>query len=248
MTPQLPTLSVIVPAFNEAVRLPPTLRRIRDFCDTSERAYEVLVIDDGSRDGTLPAVADINAEWPQMNVISLPANQGKGAAVKAGMLAANGNLRLFTDADLSTPIEELAKLEVALECGAGIAIGSRSVRDSRVELHQPPHRELMGRAYNQLLQRLLLPGLRDTQCGFKLFTAEAAEICFRDLECVRFGFDAEVLLRAQLSGIRVAEVGVRWRNMAGTRVNSFADGGRMLIDLWQLRGQLRAMPRELARR
>ena len=242
MTVYLPTLSVIVPAFNEEVRLPPTLRRIREFCDGMERAYEVLVIDDGSRDGTRWAAEGAASVWPQLQVISLPENQGKGAAVQAGMLAARGRRRLFTDADLSTPIEEFAKLEAELEGGAGVAIGSRSVFDSKVELHQPHYRELMGRAYNSLLQHLLLPGLRDTQCGFKLFSEEAAEICFRELECQHFGFDAEVLLRAQLSGIRVSEVGVVWRNVAGTRVNGLADSGRMLLDLWHLRYRFRSTP------
>ncbi len=238
---QPPKLSVIVPAFNEAARLPDALWRIRQFCDGGDRAYEVLVVDDGSRDATRSLAKKVESSWPEMQVISLPENHGKGAAVRVGMLAARGGRRLFTDADLSTPIEEVAKLEAELERGAGVAIGSRSVFDSRVELPQPPHRELMSRSYNYLLRHLVLSGLRDTQCGFKLFTDQAAAVCFAQLRCLRFGFDAEVLLRAQLSGIRVAEVGVVWRHADGTHVRPLADSAAMLVELAVLRHRLRSM-------
>lgn len=245
MSAAQPLLSVIVPAFNEAARLPLSLARMREFFDASERPYEVLVVDDGSHDQTPTLVLEAASSWPQLRLISLPRNQGKGAAVQAGMLAASGGRRLFTDADLSTPLGELAKLELELDSGAGVAIGSRALPGSRVERHQPLHRELMGKSYNRLLRMLVLPGLRDTQCGFKLFTAEAAEACFRELECLRFGFDAEVLLRARVNGIPVAEVGVTWWNAVGTTVSSFSDGGQMLIGLWHLRRR-RSAPRPLA--
>ena len=235
MTSKQSSLSVVVPAFNEEGRLPLSLRRVREFFNGSERPYEVLVVDDGSGDRTPAVVRESADSWPQLKLISLSRNQGKGAAVQAGMLAASGKRRLFTDVDLSTPLEELSKLELQLEAGVGVAIGSRAVPGSRVERHQPLHRELMGKSYNCLLRRLVLPGLRDTQCGFKLFTAEAADACFRELACRRFGFDAEVLLRARLKGIKVAEVGVAWRNAPGTKVNPLTDGGQMLINLWQLR-------------
>lgn len=239
------SLSVVVPAFNEEARLGPSLHRIRAVLEMSDRPYEVLVVDDGSVDGTAALVREGAGAWPELRLVSLPQNQGKGAAVRAGMLAAVGARRLFTDADLSTPLDELAKLERELDAGAGVAIGSRALPGSRVLRHQPLHRELMGKSYNRLLRLLVLPGLHDTQCGFKLFTASAAEVCFAELECLRFGFDAEVLLRARMSGIPIAEVGVTWCNSLGTTVSSFADGGQMLVDLWQLRRR-RSAPRPLA--
>lgn len=242
VTSQRESLSVVMPAFNEEIRLPLSLRRVREFFSSSERPYEVLVVDDGSWDRTPAVVREFADSWPQLRLISLSRNQGKGAAVRAGMLAATGGRRLFTDADLSTPLEELSNLELQLDAGAGIAIGSRALPGSKVERHQPWHREVMGKSYNCLLRLLVLPGLRDTQCGFKVFTAEAAEACFRELECLRFGFDAEVLLRARLNGIKVAEVGVVWHNAPGTKVSSLTDGGQMLIDLWQLRRRWGASP------
>ena len=240
-----PELSVVVPAFNEELRLPPSLERIQEYLGARQLSYEVLVADDGSRDGTARVVSELARSWPQLRLVSLPENRGKGAAVRAGMLAASGRMRLFTDADLSTPIEELGKLESELELGAEVAIGSRAVAGSAVELHQPAHREFMGKSYNRLLRALVLPGLHDTQCGFKLFTARAADVCFSELRCPGFGFDAEVLLRASQSGLRVAEVGVVWRNARGTSVNSMSDSLRMLGGLWQLRrmrGSLEPVP------
>ncbi|MGC1406318.1 MAG: dolichyl-phosphate beta-glucosyltransferase [Candidatus Dormiibacterota bacterium] len=231
-------LSLIVPAFNEETRLPPSLALIRGELDQAGRVYQVIVVDDGSRDGTSEMVEQAKLTWPQLQLIVLDRNQGKGAAVRAGMLAATGRLRLFTDADLSTPLPEMLKLEAAIGAGAGIAIGSRALPGSRVELHQPRHRELMGKAYNQLLRRLLLPGVRDSQCGFKMFTAAAAISCFTPLETPGFGFDAEVLLRARRSGISIAEVPVVWRNSIGTRVSSLRDGGQMLADVVRLRRRL----------
>ncbi len=228
-------LSVVVPAYNEEDRLPASLVELRRYLGGAPGGYELLVVDDGSADGTAALVTAASAGWPELRLLRLPRNQGKGAAVREGMLRAVGRRRLFTDADLSTPMTELQKLEAEIEAGAGIAIGSRAVRGSRVEVHQPVHRELMGKTYNRLLRLAALPGLHDTQCGFKLFTADAALTCFSDLDCLGFGFDAEVLLRARVRGIRVAEVGVRWRNSEGTRVSSLRDGGRMLLELRRLR-------------
>lgn len=236
-------LSVVIPAFNEETRLPATLERVRAHLDRDGGNYEVLVVDDGSADGTAALVLERAQGWPQLRLLQLDVNQGKGAAVRRGMLEAAATRRLFTDADLSTPIEELSKLAVELDRGAGIAIGSRAVPGAQVELHQPRHRELMGKAYNRLLQMAALPGLHDTQCGFKLFSADAALSCFAELECQGFGFDAEVLLRARLGGIRIAEVGVVWRNSEGTTVSSLRDGGGMLLEL----GRLRSRRRRLAR-
>jgi dolichyl-phosphate beta-glucosyltransferase len=236
-------LSLVVPAYNEEERLPPSLRLIRSFLDERRLPYEVLVVDDGSRDRTGRLVEEAQAGWSQLRLISFGSNRGKGSAVRAGMLAATGRRRLFSDSDLSTPLSEMAKLEWELEAGAGVAIASRALPESQVELHQPLHRELLGKAYNQVLRRLVLPGIKDSQCGFKLFTEEAATACFTQLETPGFGFDAEVLLRARLQGIRIAEVPVVWHNSAGTSVSSLRDGGRMLTDLVGLRRRLgRAQP------
>ncbi|MGH7609355.1 MAG: dolichyl-phosphate beta-glucosyltransferase [Candidatus Dormibacteria bacterium] len=233
-------LSVIVPAYNESRRLPPTLEQIRAHLDRDGVSYEVLVVDDGSQDGTSEVVSRAARDWAALELLRLPVHQGKGGAVRAGMLRARGRLRLFSDADLSTPLGEKAKLSEAIARGAGVAIGSRALPDSRVEVHQSRRRELMGKAYNQAVQRLVLPGLHDTQCGFKMFTAEAAQLCFAPLRCLEFGFDAEVLRRARDRGIVIAEVPVVWRNARGTTVNSVTDAGQMLVDLVRLRHQLRA--------
>ncbi|MGB9484318.1 MAG: dolichyl-phosphate beta-glucosyltransferase [Candidatus Dormiibacterota bacterium] len=235
-------LSLVLPAYNEVVRLPPSLEAIRKYLDLAGRPYEVLVVDDGSSDGTRRMVEQVMADWPQLQLIVFDRNEGKGAAVRAGMLQAVGQLRLFSDADLSTPISEMGKLETAIAKGAGVAIGSRALPESQVELHQPLYRELMGKTYNQALRRLVLPGLRDTQCGFKMFTAAAAQSCFAPLRTPGFGFDAEVLLRARLQAIPIAEVPVIWRNAVGTRVSSFRDGGLMLADLLRLRRRVGSDP------
>ncbi len=179
----------------------------------------MIVADDGSIDGTARLVQARARQWPQLRLVRLGRNAGKGAAVRAGMLAARGDLRLFTDADMSTPIDQLPRLREAIHGATAIAIGSRAVPGAVIEVHQPRRREFMGRGYNRLLRLLALPGLHDTQCGFKLFTAEAAEACFEPLQTLRFGFDAEVLLRARRRGWRIAEVGVHWRHADESRVS-----------------------------
>ncbi|MGC2191742.1 MAG: dolichyl-phosphate beta-glucosyltransferase [Candidatus Dormiibacterota bacterium] len=242
MSAEMVELSLVLPAYNELVRLPPSLELIRRHLDASGRPYEVLVVDDGSEDGTRGMVEKARSGWPQLQLVVFDRNQGKGAAVRAGMLQAVGTLRLFSDSDLSTPIAEMGKLETAIANGAGVAIGSRALPGSQVELHQPLYRELMGKTYNQALRRLVLPGLRDTQCGFKMFTAAAAVSCFTPLRTPGFGFDAEVLLRARLLAIPIAEIPVIWRNAAGTRVSSLRDGGLMLADLLRLRRRVGSDP------
>ena len=228
-------LSMVIPAYDEARRLPPTLARIRAYLDAGPDTYEVLVVDDGSRDDTVAAAEQAAREWPQLEVLRLPSNQGKGAAVRAGMVRARGRLRAFSDADLSTPIEELPRLRARLGGACQVAIASRDVPGSDIEVHQPGWREFMGRSYNRILRLLVLPGIRDTQCGFKLFTAEAAEACFEPLETFRFGFDAEVLVRARRRGWEIAEVPVRWRHVEESRVGGIGDALRMLYDLVSLR-------------
>ncbi|HYA00353.1 MAG TPA: dolichyl-phosphate beta-glucosyltransferase [Candidatus Binatia bacterium] len=228
-------LSVVIPAYNEAGRLPETLRVLRGELDEMGETYEVIVVDDGSRDGTADTALELASGWPRLRVLRLPENRGKGWAVRAGMLAARGDLRLFTDADLSTPFDEVRRLRARLGGPVQVVIASRALPGSRIEVHQPRHRETMGRTYNRLLQVVALPGLHDTQCGFKLFTAEAAVACFEPLRTPRFGFDAEVLLRARRLGWEVAEVPVTWRHAENSRVSPLRDSVATLADLIKLR-------------
>jgi dolichyl-phosphate beta-glucosyltransferase len=195
----------------------------------------VIVADDGSSDATVDYVQGVTQTWPQLTIVALERNQGKGAAVRAGMLRARGDTRLFTDADLSTPIEELPRLRTRLGGACQVAIASRAVPGSTIDVHQPGRREMMGRTYNRLLQLVALPGLHDTQCGFKVFTAEAAVTCFQPLRTKGFGFDAEVLLRARRHGWEIAEVPVRWSHRDDSRVSALRDSGMVLFDLVRLR-------------
>ena len=226
-----PFLSVVIPAFNEARRLPATLARVRQHLDGQGLPHEILVVDDGSLDGTADAA---RAAGESVRVLRHTPNRGKGYAVRRGMLAATGARRLMTDADLSTPIEELGKLQRELDRGFQIAIASRAAAGARIEVHQPAYREAMGRVFNRLVQALLLPGLADTQCGFKLFTALAAEAAFGACRLDGFSFDVEALYVARRRGLRVAEVPVVWRNDAATRV-SLGGGGAAFLDLFRIR-------------
>jgi dolichyl-phosphate beta-glucosyltransferase len=226
---------LVVPAYNEARRLPPTLRRLREYLDAAAEPYEVIVVDDGSDDETAATAQAMASGWPQLSVVSLRQNRGKGAAVREGMMRASGRHRAFSDADLSTPIDELPRLRERLTGDCQVAIASRDAPGSNIEVHQPGWRELMGRTYNRLLRLLVLPGIRDTQCGFKVFSAEAAEACFGPLDTFRFGFDAEVLVRAHRRGWTIAEVPVRWRHVEESRVGGIGDASRMLVDLLRLR-------------
>ena len=229
--PMAPALSVVIPAYNEARRLPATLARVGEYLAGRGVAYEILVIDDGSSDGTA-AVA--RGAGVTVRVLRHEPNRGKGYAVRRGMLAAAGARRLMTDADLSTPIEDLPKLEAGIDRGFDVAIGSRAVAGARIEVHQPAYREAMGRAFNVLVQALLLPGLSDTQCGFKLFTVRAAEVAFGACRLDGFSFDVEALFVARRRGLRIAEVPVVWRNDAATRVG-LGGGGAAFLDLLRIR-------------
>jgi dolichyl-phosphate beta-glucosyltransferase len=231
----LRVLSVIVPAYNEEQRLPATLARMREYLDGRDEEYEVLVVDDGSADATVAIARRAAEDWPQLQVLALDRNTGKGAAVRLGMLTARGEHRVFSDADLSTPIEEMERLRAHLEGRCTVAIASRALPDSKIGVHQPGRREVMGRTYNRMLQVAALRGLHDTQCGFKAFTAESAVACFEPLRTLRFGFDAEVLLRARRLGWVVAEVPVHWEHKEDSRVSAVRDSFRTLWDLLRLR-------------
>jgi glycosyltransferase involved in cell wall biosynthesis len=210
------SISIIIPAFNEEKRLPATLRTVRDFLDRSGWDFsEIVVVDDGSRDGTVGV-----AESAGARVVRNPGNRGKGFTVRHGMLEAKGEWALFTDADLSAPIEELEKLWSAVEReGAQGAIGSRALDRSLVGVHQPLFREVMGRLFNLIMRRLTGLPFHDTQCGFKLFETGAAREIFRRQRLDGFGFDVEVLFIAKHLGFRTLEVPVKWNDVAGTKVS-----------------------------
>jgi glycosyltransferase involved in cell wall biosynthesis len=210
------SISIIIPAFNEEKRLPATLQKVREHLALRSWEYaEIVVVDDGSRDATAEAARAAGAR-----VLANPGNRGKGYSVRHGMLEAKGDWALFTDADLSAPIEELEKLWAAAERErARVAIGSRALDRSLIGVHQPLFREMMGRCFN--LARRLITGLpfRDTQCGFKLFEARAAAEIFRRQLLDGFGFDVEVLFIARRLGFRTVETPVRWNDAAGTTVS-----------------------------
>jgi dolichyl-phosphate beta-glucosyltransferase len=228
------TWSVIIPAFNEAHRLPPYLAEVIAYFDGRGDAYEVIVVDDGSRDGTIDRVRETAGEAP-VRVIPLGGNEGKGAAVRHGMLAAVGAYRLFADADGATPIAELKRLEAALGAGADVAIGSRTAVDPGVAVVARRHRVLAGRIFNGLVARLGLPDVGDSQCGFKAFTARAAEALFSGVRTRGFGFDVELLMLARRHGFRIAEVAVNWIDKPGSKVGVLKTGPGMLWEIVRAR-------------
>lgn len=227
-------LSIVIPAYQEEARIGRTLEATRAYLDTRGVSAEVLVVDDGSRDGTARIVEAQSALDPRVELVRLPHNRGKGAAVREGMLRARGSRVLFMDADLATPLEELPKLEAALDRGADLAIGSRGLDSSNIVVHQNPLRETMGKTFNLLVQVLAVRGIRDTQCGFKLFTRAAAHALFREATVDRFAFDVEILLLAQ-GRYRVDEVPVTWRHVDNSKVSPLRDATRMALDLTRLR-------------
>lgn len=231
-------LTIVIPAYNEQLRLPATLDIIARYAAASGRCAEILVVDDGSTDGTAGVVERSEGAIPGLRLIRNPGNRGKGYAVRHGMLAAQGEWILFTDADLSTPIEELEKLfDAARAENAAVVIGSRALRRELIEIRQPLGRELSGRMFNLLMRGLTGLNIHDTQCGFKLYRRDAAEAIFRRQILDGFSFDVEDLVIANRHGFKVAEVPVRWRNAEGTRVR-LVNGLQAFGDLWTIRKHL----------
>lgn len=230
-----PDLSVVIPCFNERNRLPPTVRAVEKYLRESNRRSELIIVDDGSSDGTADIVDEMIRQGVKLHLLRHDHNRGKGAAVRTGMLAATGQVVLFTDADLSTPIADVDVLLRAITAGADVAIGSRALDRSLIEVHQPWIRDRMGRVFNLFVQAILLPGLKDTQCGFKAFRREAARDLFGATLADGFEFDTEVLYRAKRSGLAIREVPVHWRNNPDTRVNAVLDSAKMLLALFRIR-------------
>jgi len=233
----LPTLSIVIPAYNEEARLPVTLARVLDYLQRSPwTPAEVLVVDDGSQDATAAVAEEFAREHALVRLLKNPGNRGKGYSVRHGMLKARGDWVLFTDADLSAPIEELDKLmAAALERGASVVIGSRALDRSLIEVRQSAFRETAGRIFNFFMRVLTGLPFWDTQCGFKLFEGRAAREVFSRVRLERFGFDVEALFIACLLGYRTIELPVRWSHSAGTKVSLFRDSLSMFLDLLRVR-------------
>jgi dolichyl-phosphate beta-glucosyltransferase len=227
--------SVIIPAFNEATRLPPYLDQIFEYFEGCGEPYEIIVVNDASSDATGEMLRKVGARQQALRVITHDHNHGKGGAVKAGMLAAKGDLRVFADADGATPIAEIKRLEAAHVGGAEVAIGSRALRDPGVAVHTRRHRVAAGRVFNWIVTRVGVRGIADTQCGFKAFTAPAARHLFGALETQGFGFDVEVLLRAQKAGYRIVEIPVNWTDQAGSKVRLLTVAPAMLAQIARAR-------------
>jgi dolichyl-phosphate beta-glucosyltransferase len=233
-----PRWSVVIPAFNEAVRLPPYLREVAAHFDGRGEPYEVLVVDDGSRDATGDGVREIARQHPAVVLHTLPENRGKGYAVRAGMMRARGALRLMADADGATPIVEIKRLEAAIEAGADLAVGSRALRDPSVMVRTRTHRRLSGQVFNAIARALGVRAVVDTQCGFKLFRAAVAEELFGAVVTDGFGFDVEVILLAQRRGYRIAEVPINWTDQPGSKVGVLRNGPGMVAEIVSVRARL----------
>lgn len=233
-----PRLSIVIPAFNEELRLPRALERIREYFANRPGGLdeiEVLVVDDGSTDAT----ARIAHEWaeslPEWRVVSNGQNRGKGYSVRHGMLEARGRIALFTDADLSSPIEECEKLLAAIAAGNDYAIGSRAIDRSLIAIRQARHRELAGILFNKFVRLFTGLPFHDTQCGFKAFLREPSRVVFQQQHIEGFGFDPEILFLAKRHGLRGVEVPVRWAHDPATKVHVLRDSIRMFGDLIVIR-------------
>lgn len=242
MTALLPfvDLSIVVPAYNEEHRLPPTLAKLDAFLKTQPLRYEIVVVDDGSRDNTVGVVALAMATIPNLRLVRQTPNRGKGAAVRRGMLEARGQIRVMCDADGSMPPEELPKLLAPIiSCKAEISIGSRYAEGARTDVKQPFYRVLWSRLCNRVIQKSLVPGVRDTQCGFKAFTAEAARDLFRYARIDGWAFDLEILALARRRGFQIAEIGVEWKDDGRSRVNPLKDMWKVIKEAMTIRRNLR---------
>lgn len=229
-------LSIVVPAYNEEHRLPKTLDRIVAYAQSRPYRAEIIVVDDGSSDATATLVTAYAQKHAELRLVSNGTNRGKGFSVRHGMLEARGEIALFTDADLSTPIEEADKILPALrERGFDAVIGSRALDRSLIEVHQSVLREQAGIFFNRMVRWIMGIRFSDTQCGFKAFRRERCRIIFEQQRIERFGFDPEILFLAKRHELRVAEVPVRWSHDAGTKVNVASDGMRMFLELLLIR-------------
>jgi glycosyltransferase involved in cell wall biosynthesis len=231
----MPAYSIIIPAYNESSRLGATLDRLLSFIAQERWDAEVIVVNDGSRDDTAALVQRFAQNHPALRLIENPCNRGKGYSVRNGMLNASGEILLFSDADLSSPIEEAAKLFAAIQSGADVAMGSRWLQPELQTHRQSLLRQFYGRIFNLALRILLGLNFKDTQCGFKAFTRNAAQTVFPQQKIERWGFDPEILYLARRAGLTVKEVPVKWSHQEGTRLNPLRDGIRMFGEVLTIR-------------
>jgi dolichyl-phosphate beta-glucosyltransferase len=234
MSASSPDLSIIIPSFNEELRLPATLKQIAAYIRNSKRPVEVIVVDDGSRDRTIAVAQSFRNEIPSLRVVPNGQNRGKGYSVRHGMQEARGRIVLFTDADLSAPIEEVEKLLPAMQ-DHDVAIGSRAVDRSLITVHESPFREFAGVIFNKIVRLILRLPFVDTQCGFKAFRREECRLIFEQQTIERFGFDPELLYLARHHGLRSIEIPVRWGHSPATKVNMLRDSIQMFLDVFIIR-------------
>ncbi len=227
--------SIVIPAYNESQRIVPTLNRVLTYIAEQGWDAELIVVNDGSADDTAEIVRGYVERNATVRLVENPGNRGKGYSVRNGMLQARGEVLLFSDADLSSPIEEAPKLLQALDEGADVAIGSRWLRSELQTERQPVHRQLLGRIFNVALRMILGLNFKDTQCGFKAFTRRAALSIFPWQQIERWGFDPEILYLAKKRGFRIQEIAVKWAHTKEGRINPLRDGIRMFVELLKVR-------------
>jgi glycosyltransferase involved in cell wall biosynthesis len=230
-----PRLSVVIPAYNESARIEATLSRVMDCIDGQGWDAEVLVVDDGSKDDTAEIIKRWMDRYPRLHLVQNPGNRGKGYSVRNGLLQAAGDIVMFTDADLSSPMEEAGLLMAAIDAGADVAIGSRWMDRTRQTIHQPLYRQFFGRCFNAVTRGVMGLPFKDTQCGFKAFRREAAQIIFRLQRIERWGFDPEILFIARKLKYSITEVPVTWGHDERSRMSYLKDGMKMLEEMAVIR-------------
>ena len=228
-------ISIVIPAYNDEGRILPTLRRIDEYCRNRFRGFEIIVVDDGSRDSTRNLVKNEQKQTASLRCEGYEENRGKGYAIRLGVAASVGDIVLVSDADLSTPIEEVEKLLVSCDEGHDIAIGSRALEESDIAVRQPWWREFMGKSFNTFVRHLLSVEFRDTQCGFKLFKGDSGREIFSRAAIDRFAYDVEILYLARKAGLKIKEVPIRWLNSPASKVSPVKDSLQMLKDLIKLK-------------
>jgi dolichyl-phosphate beta-glucosyltransferase len=227
-------LSVVIPAFNEELRLPATLDAMLKFITECGLRFEIIVVNDGSNDDTVKVVQEFAQHNEGVRLISYEVNKGKGYAVKTGVLSARGKLILFDDADGSSPIEEFIRLKKAIDDGADIAIGSRAKKDPNRKVDALLYRKYVGNIFNTIVQSLLVPGISDTQCGLKLFKRNVARELFSLSLIEGYAFDVEILYLAKLKNYVVREIPINWSNVSGSKVNVVRDSMFMLVEILKI--------------